>query len=76
MRITASKLRQDIYRLLDEVIKSGEPLEIERNGVVLKIIPEKPRPPSGKLERLKRRKLADEDSDNFTHVDWSAEWKG
>ena len=29
MRLTASRLRQDIYRILDEVLESGIPVEIE-----------------------------------------------
>jgi hypothetical protein len=69
MKITASKLRQDIYRLLDEVLRSGKPLEIERNGEILRIVPDKPR--RGKLDRLKKRKYSDEDPDTFTHLNWS-----
>lgn len=37
MAITASQLRQDVYRLLDHVLASGRPLEIERNGRLLRI---------------------------------------
>lgn len=29
MRLTASRLRQDIYRILDEVLETGVPVEIE-----------------------------------------------
>ena len=35
MAITASKLRADVYRLLDEILESSQPLEIERNGKIL-----------------------------------------
>ena len=38
MTVTASKLRQDIYNLLDRVLATGEPLEIERKGQLLKVI--------------------------------------
>ena len=38
MAMTASKLRQDIYRLLDQVLKTGEPVIVERNGRRLRII--------------------------------------
>lgn len=37
--ISASQLRQDIYRLLDEVLETGEPLEIERAGRRLLVVP-------------------------------------
>lgn len=37
MAITASQLRQDVYRLLDHVLETGVPLEIERGGRRLRI---------------------------------------
>ena len=49
---TASELRSNIYRLLDTVIETGQPLEIERKGRVLRIVPE---PVPSKLARLTRR---------------------
>ncbi len=36
-RITASHLRQNIYRILDEVIETGRPVEITRKGSVVRI---------------------------------------
>jgi len=41
--VTASQLRQDVYRLLDEVLETGEPLEIRRKGRTLRVMPETPR---------------------------------
>lgn len=38
MDVTASQLRQDIYRLLDRVLETGEPLEIERKGHRLRVV--------------------------------------
>lgn len=73
MTMTASKLRQDIYRILDSVIETGEPVEIDRNGVLLRIVPDKYA--FKKLDKLKKRTLTDENSDNFTHIDWTSEWK-
>ncbi len=73
MRLTASKLRQEVYKILDEVIRTGKPAEIERNGSILKIVSVSKN--FSKLSRLKKRKLTLEDSDNFEHIDWSKEWK-
>ena len=73
MRLTASKLRQEVYKILDEVIRTGKPAEIERNGSILKIVPV--RHSFNKLSKLKKRRLTDEDSDSFEHIDWTAEWK-
>lgn len=39
MKITASKLRENIYRVLDQVVETGVPVEIERRGRRLKIVP-------------------------------------
>ncbi len=74
MRLTASKLRQEVYKILDEIIRTGKPAEIERNGNVLRIVPVVSS--YTKLSKLKSRKLCSEDSDNFEHIDWTKEWKG
>lgn len=72
MKLTASKLRENIYKIIDGVLKTGQPVEIERNGQTLKLVP------SGnhlsRLKRLKNRKITSEDSANFEHIDWSSEW--
>lgn len=52
MKITASQLRANIDRVLDQVAQTGEPLEIEREGQLLRIVAvAAPR----KLDRLVRR---------------------
>jgi hypothetical protein len=73
MAISASKLRADVYRLLDEVLETGQPLEIERNGRTLVIAPEQ----TGSIwDRLPRREgYIVGDPDELIHVDWSSEWK-
>lgn len=40
--VTASQLRQDVYRLLDHVLETGEPLEIRRKGKILRVVPDSP----------------------------------
>lgn len=37
MALTASELRRNIYRLLDQVIETGVPLEIKRGDHILRI---------------------------------------
>jgi hypothetical protein len=72
MPITASKLRENVYRILDEVIETGQPVEVIRKGVVLRIMPEKPR---SKLDRLKKRPgTFVGDPDDILKIDWSREW--
>ncbi len=71
MPITASQLRADVYRLLDRVIETGEPLEIERNGVVLRLVP--PRPTHW-LDRMPRREVVVGDPEALAEVEWSGSW--
>ncbi len=70
--MTASELRQNIYRLLDQVLDTGVPLEVERKGRKLRIVPE---PPRDKLDNLKRRDCLVGDPEDIVHMDWSKEWR-
>jgi hypothetical protein len=74
-KLTASKLRENIYKVLDQVLQSGVPVEIERGGRRLRIIPvDEPR--ASKLARLKPHpeylRCA---PDDVVHLDWSGEWR-
>ncbi len=70
---SATKLRQNLYNILDSVIESGVPVEIKRKGVVLKIVPEKP---ISKWERLEAHDVLNGDPESIVSIDWSREWKG
>ena len=72
MGISASELRRDIYNLLDHVLETGIPLEIERKGRVLRIVPVTPR--SKLSRRVRRREYISGDPEDLVHLDWSAEW--
>jgi hypothetical protein len=72
MAVTASQLRANVYRLLDDVLESGRPLEIERKGKILVIAPQEPQ---SLWDRLPRREGAIVgDPDELIHIDWSSEW--
>jgi antitoxin (DNA-binding transcriptional repressor) of toxin-antitoxin stability system len=74
MEMTASALRRDIYRILDRVLESGEPVIIERNGRRVRISAEDA--PS-RLDALVRRpEVVVGDSEDFVELDWSDEWSG
>ena len=68
--MTASQLRKNIYRLLDEVLETGEPLEIERKGRRLRSVPE---PEMSKFAALKSRPCIVGDPEDLVHMDWSDE---
>ena len=72
MAITASELRQNIYRLLDQALESGDPIIIERNGRILRIVPDE-RP--SKLDRLRTHPgFVKGDIEDLIHMDWSVYW--
>lgn len=71
--VTASRLRENIYSILDEVLETGTPVEIVRNGRILRIVPDQNNPPS-KLDNLKKRDVIIGDPEELVHMDWSAEW--
>jgi len=52
MTITATKLRADLYRVIDRVIKKGVPVEVELRGRKVRIVPAEPR---DKLANLVKR---------------------
>lgn len=73
--MTPSELRADIYRLLDQVLETGIPLEIERKGRRLKIVVADASGPS-KLERLRTNPdYLVCDPDEIVHMDWSDHWR-
>ncbi|MGH3851158.1 MAG: hypothetical protein ACRDRT_15950 [Pseudonocardiaceae bacterium] len=74
-RLTASKLRENVYRILDSVIDTGTPVEIVRNNRVLRIAVVDDRNGS-RLENLTEHLNAVEgDPADLVHLDWSDEWR-
>ena len=76
MPITVTELRADIYNIMDNILKTGQPIEIERSGRKLRIVPyENRHQAAGKLSQLILRPEAITGSpEDFTHIDWSHEW--
>jgi hypothetical protein len=70
MRTKASKLREDLYSILDRVLETGVPAQIERRCKLLEIVCVKP--PS-KLGRLKPRDYLRTAPEELVHLDWLGE---
>ncbi len=69
--LTASQLRADVYRVLDRVLATGEPVEIVRRGARLRIV----KPDTGRrLADLPRRPVIVGDPEELVELDWSDEW--
>jgi antitoxin (DNA-binding transcriptional repressor) of toxin-antitoxin stability system len=71
MPISASALRGNVYRILDQVLETGVPVEVSRKGKLVKIVAEQ-RP--SKLNRLKKRPYPLRDPESIVHMDWLHEW--
>ena len=77
MKLTASKLRANIYKILDEVLETGVTVEIERKGKILRLARGDETPGrQGKLEKLPEHQgFLLSDPEDLIHLDWSGEWK-
>lgn len=68
-----SRLRADLYRLLDQVLETGVPLEIDRNGRRLRIVPAET---GGRLANVvPDPEYLPGDPEDIVHLDWSGEWR-
>lgn len=73
MSITVTALRANLYRLIDQVIETGEPLTIERNGQQVVIARS---PVESKLAQLvSRPDFVKGDPADIVHIDWSDQWR-
>ncbi len=70
---SVSRLRANLYRVIDQVLETGEPVEIERNGQRLRIVPAES---AGRFAALKPHPdYLRGDPESLVHMDWSGEWK-
>ena len=70
--MNASRLRENIYNVLDRVLRTGVPIEVQRRGKILKIVPFSG--PS-KLANLKKHDVLKTSPSSIVHMDWSDQWK-
>lgn len=73
MTLTPTELRKNLYRILDDVLSSGTPVEIERNGRIVRLVPDVA---TGSLDALEAHPgFVVGDPEDLVHVDWSSTWK-
>ena len=75
--ISATELRQDVYNILDQVVETGQPVDIERKGKRLRIVllPEVAANRLGVLSSLADADLIVGDPEELVHMDWSEGWQ-
>ncbi len=70
-KITPTQLQKNLYNLLDEVINTGIPLQINRDGKILQITPVEK---INKLDRLiSRPNVIVGDTDEIVNITWEGE---
>lgn len=74
MSMTASELRQNVYRIIDQVLETGVPVEIERAGRRVRLVPEET--PSKLARLMPHPGTIVGDPEDLVHVEWSSEWQG
>jgi len=79
MTISPTALRKDIYKILDKIIETGEPVEIERKGITLKIVKEEsveePLNRWDLIESLPDKETWIGDLDDIFDMNWMEEWE-
>ena len=76
MKMTATQLRSELYRVLDRVLETGEPVEVGRGKgtvVLRRAVSQRVGRRKGKPNR--NPKLVVGDPDDLVHFDWSKHWK-
>ena len=71
-QVSYRNIQEDILKLLDKVISTGVPVEIERKGKRLLISPAEKRRELDCLE--KHPEFIVGNPDDLVHIDWSSEW--
>ena len=72
-QVSNLNIQNNIFQLLDKVIKTGVPVEIERKGKRLLISPAEKRRDLDSLEEHPEFIVGN--PDDLVHIDWSTEWK-
>jgi hypothetical protein len=72
MALSLTKLRINLFKVVDHIIETGQAVEIERKGQRLIIIPTKPK---NKLDNLVLHPDFIKGSpDDIVHMDWTTNW--
>ena len=71
--ITATELRSNVYRILDEILESGAALEVVRKGQKLLIMPAEIK--RRRLDDLPKRKVTTCTFEELAAISWEQSWE-
>lgn len=69
--VTATELRSNIYQLIDEVLSTGVPLEIEKSGRRVRLVAVEPVDKFAALET--RAGVINGDPEALVHMEWEVD---
>lgn len=75
MSINATHFRENVYKLLDRILQTGEPLDIIRKGQRLRVMPVAAKGGFSAAALEPHPDAIVGDPDELIHMDWSNEWK-
>ena len=70
--MTPTELRRNLFRVLDEILASGKPLDIKRKGHKLRITPLKSASGVRNLDPHPGTIVGE--PEDIVHCDWSSHW--
>ena len=71
--LTPTELRRDIYRILDEILDTGEPRQVVRGEQRIVLMPLSP--PPRKLDKLPQRRTLTCPPEELVEISWEKEWQ-
>jgi antitoxin (DNA-binding transcriptional repressor) of toxin-antitoxin stability system len=72
MKVTATQLRANIYAILDQILATGESVDIERHGRIIRLQPVPNAPRMAVREAGPPYIIGN--PDDLVELDWSQEW--
>ncbi len=77
MKITATRLRSELYRILDRVLETGEAVEVTRaeGTIVIKPLASERRAKPRRKKARTNPDLVVGNPDDLIHFDWVGHWK-
>lgn len=79
--LTATQLRSNLYRIIDEIFETGKSIEVTKKGRSVLISPVPPKNKKkkkkyvDKISLIEPRDILNCDPKEIVHIDWSKEWK-
>ena len=72
MKLTVTGFRKNLYKYLDKVIETGVQIELERKGMLIRIMTDRSKSRLGNLEPHNYYKG---DYGDIDKIDWLQDWK-